>query len=132
PRQLVDTSLFAVDDADRGAADEAGLTEGQNRRNRCTSRGYDVLDEAYGLPRRERALESIAGSVTLCIFPHDQEGKSRLQRRGGRERDGAELGAGEPGCVRLVLAHRARDALAQRAQQLGPRFEAVLVGVVAG
>src|SRR5712692_2568156 len=130
PRQLVHAPLFAVDDADRGAADQARLAYGLYSRNRCTARGYDVLDEAHGLPRLEHALEPIVRPVALRLLADDQEREARFEGRGRDERDGAQFWAREPDGLRLVLAHFARDPLAERAQQLGSRLEAVLVEVV--
>src|SRR5438309_3036734 len=129
-RELVHAALFAVDDADHSAADETRLAYGLYSRNRCTSRGYDVLDEAHDLPRLELALEPVVRPVALRLLADDQEREAGLEGRGGGKRDRAELRAGEAGGLRLVLADLAREALAERAQQLGARLEAVLVEVV--
>src|SRR2546421_11525926 len=127
PRELVHTPLFTVDDADGGAADEPGLAEGLDRRKRCTSRGYDVLDEPEAVARHELSLEPVAGSVALLLLADDEERKAGFERGRRGKRDRPELGAGEPHGLRLVLADFFHDALAERAQQLGPRLEAVLV-----
>src|SRR5439155_6361294 len=89
------------------------------------------LDEADALALVVRTLELIPGPVLLRLLAHDQERQPGLERRSRREGDRTELGRREPRRVGCVLAHRRRDALAERAQQLGARLEAVLVEVVA-
>src|SRR5205085_10912044 len=58
--------------------------------------------------------------------------QARLERRRGRQSDGAEHRARDPHRMRLVLADLRRETPSQLAQQLGLRLEAVLVQVVAG
>ena len=50
---------------------------------------------------------------------------------GGGQRHRAELGAGQAHGIRLDLGNGLGDSLAQRAEQVGPGLEAVLVEVVA-
>src|SRR5918995_228305 len=62
-------------------------------------------------------------------IPDDQAGLP--QRADGlRERDGAERRACEADGLRLVLANCCTEPLAERAEQLGPCLEAVLVQVI--
>ena len=132
PRERVRAALLAVDDADRRVHDEARLAQRLDRLEQGAAGGDDVLDEADALALLVRALDPFRGAVLLRRLAHDEERQAGLERRRRRERDGAELGPGEARRVRSVLAHGRRDALAERAQQLGPRLEAVLVEVVAG
>ena len=68
---------------------------------------------------------------SLARVADDHERQPRRERGRRRERDRAERGAGEPDRLRLVLPHGCGEALAQRAEQLGQRLEAVLVEVPA-
>ena len=99
--------------------------------SRGAAGGDDVLDEADPLALLEHALEPVRGAVLLRLLAHDQERQAGRERRRRGERDRAELGPGEARRVGLVLATASRDPLAERAEQLGPRLEAVLVEVVA-
>src|SRR5579859_368689 len=130
PCERLVSALFAVDDADGGGDDEA---RGAQRVDRCeqrAARGDDVLDEAHGLAGFVGPFEPLAGAVLLRLLADDEERQAAFERRRSRERDGAKLWAGEPVRVRCVLAHRRGDAPAERAQEVGPRLEAVLVEVV--
>src|SRR5918994_7465092 len=130
-RKAVRSTFFAVDYADDRSALETGLTEGLDRGDGRPAGGDDVLDQADPLTRLEGALEAVRGAVLLGFLADDDERQARDERRGGCDRDGAELGCGEPNCVRLVLGHQRRQLLSERLEQLRPRLEAVLVEVVA-
>src|SRR5579862_134301 len=130
PGQGVRAALFAVDDTDRRLHPEAGIAQGLDRVEERAAGGDDVLDEAHELALLERAFQPVAGAVLLRLLADDEERQARFERRGGRERDRAELGRGEPNGIGRVLADDGGDALAERAQQIGPGLEAVLVEVV--
>ena len=112
PRELVHAPLFAVDDADRGAALEARIAERLHGRKRGPARRDDVLHEANALAWLKHAFEPIRGSVVLCVLANDEKRKPRLERRRGRERDGAELWPGDAHGLRLVLADQPREPFA--------------------
>jgi hypothetical protein len=129
--QSVDAALLAVDHADRRTADEPGLPERLYRLPGRTAGGDDVLDQADALPRLEHALEPVPGAVLLGLLAHDQEREARLERGGGGQGDRSELGAAEQVGLGVVRGDRGRDARSERAQELRPGLEAVLVEVVA-
>ena len=78
------------------------------------------------------ALEEVRRSVVLARLADDQERKPGRERGRGGERDRTELGAGEAatasGSSRPTVLG---DQRAERAEDVGPRLEAVLVEVVA-
>ncbi len=131
PREGVDAALLAVDDAHRGGAFEPCVAQRLDRREGGSARRHDVLHEADALPGLEDPLEPFVRPVTLRFLADDEERQARSERGCGGKRDGAELRPGDLRRVRLVLAHLGRQTLAERAQQLGLRLEAVLVEVVA-
>ena len=110
---------------------EPRVAQRLHRRESGSTRRDDVLHEAHALARIEHALEPFAGPVALRFLADDEERQARSERGCGRERDGAELGPGDPRRVGLVLAHLGRQTLTERAQQPGLSLEAVLVQVVA-
>jgi len=123
-------TLLAVDDADRRADLKPGLPERLHGLDRCARRGHDVLDEAHALAHFEGAFEPVRGAVALRVLADDQERSARCERGRSRESNGAELGPGEAGRLRLVLANGRGDQVTERPEQLGPSLEAVLVEVV--
>src|SRR5579859_1488191 len=129
-RESVDSALLPVDHADRISALQPGLAQRLDGLRCCASGCDDVLDQADAIALFERAFEAIVGAVALAGLADDQERQAGAERRGGCERDGAQFGAGEAHGVRLDLGHLRGEALRQRAEQLGPRLEAVLVEVV--
>src|SRR5579862_2817398 len=131
PREGVRAPFLAVDDAHGGVHDEARGAQRVDGIEQRAARGDDVLDEAEALAVVVRSFDPVAGSVLLRLLADDDERQPRLERRGRRERDGAELGRGDPRRVRRVLRDLCGDALAQRAQDVWARLEAVLVEVVA-
>jgi YihY family inner membrane protein len=131
PREGVRAALLAVDDAHRGRAFQPRVAQRLHRRQGRSAGRDDVLDEAYALPGLEHALEPFVRPVALRLLADDEKRQAGGERGRGRERHGAELGSGDPRCVRLVLSHLCRQAFAEGAQQLGLRLEAVLVEVVA-
>src|SRR5262249_27327909 len=130
--ERVDSTLLAIDDADRGPAGQPCLPERLDRRDRSPARGDDVLDEADAFPRLEEPFEAVARPVALRLLADDQVRQPRGERGGGRKRHGAKLRPGEPNGCRLVLSYGLGDPVAQRPEQVGPRLEAVLVQVVTG
>src|SRR4051794_18673246 len=130
-REFVDAALFAVDHTDRVGYTQSGISEGLDRCERGPAGGDDVLDQADALALLEDALELLRRPVLLRGLADDQERQSRLERRRRGERDCAELRSCEAVGVRLVLAHRLGERLAERRQHIGARLEAVLVEVVA-
>src|SRR5688572_8439807 len=130
--ESVGPALLAIDHADRISDLETGLTQRADRLEKRTSGGDDVLDQTDELARLERPLDAVGRAVLLRLPAHDHEGEP--PREGGRrgERDRAERRSGEAHGGRLELAHRGREPLAQRAEELGLRLEAVLVQVPAG
>ena len=81
-------------------------------------------------PGLEDALEPI-GAVPFARLADDQERQPGLERGGRREGHRAELRPGEPDGRGLLGPTAARDALAERAEQVGSGLEPVLVEVVA-
>src|ERR671935_528280 len=132
PREGVGAPLLAVDDADGDPALQALLAQRLDRSHRRASGGDDVLHETGERAGLEGALQALLGAVALGLLAHDDEGEARGERRRGDKRDRAELRAGEERRVRLVLAHGVGDPPPERAQEVRPRLEAVLVQVVAG
>ncbi len=130
-RESVGSALLAIDHADCDPALETGLAKGVERLDGGSAGRDDVLDEADPLARLVRAFEAVRRPVLLRLLADDQERKPRRERGGGGEGDGAQLRAGEPDRVRLVLGDRRGDVLAEGGEQVGPRLEAVLVQVVA-
>src|SRR5919108_4077011 len=131
-RERVHAPLLAVDDADRGPAPQARLAERVDGLRSGSARRDDVLDEACCRARLEDALEAVLRAVVLGFLADDDERETRRERRRRGERDGAELRAGEERRLRLVLAHRPGNPVAERSEQVGPGLEAILVEVVAG
>src|SRR5438445_2488771 len=129
--QRVASSLLSVDDTDRRAALETCRSERLDRLHGGSARGDDALDQTNALARLERAFEPVRGAVGLRFLANDQERKARRERGGGRERDGAELRPREPVRLGLVQGDSRGEPLAERAEQVGPGLEAVLVQVVA-
>src|ERR671936_4570 len=80
--------------------------------------------------RAEGTFDPIRGPVLLRRLTDDQERKAGDKRSCRGERDGAELGRGQERRVRRMLGCLGRDELPERAEQLRPRLEAVLVEVV--
>src|SRR5256886_8012940 len=130
--QRVHSALLTIDDADGRTAGQPGLAERLDRGHRGAARGDHVLDETDAFAFLEAAFEAVAGAVLLGLLADDQEGQARGERGGGRERYRAQLGPREPDGLGLVLGHGPGDPLPQRAKQVRPGFEAVLVEVVAG
>src|SRR6266508_4785323 len=128
-RERVYSPLLAVDDAQGRTALQAGLAKRLHSADRRASGRDDVLDEADALARIEDALDPLRSPVLLRLLPDDEERQTRGQRRGGREGNGSELGAGEPGSLRLPLTDRLRQPLAERPEEVGLSLEAVLVQV---
>ena len=124
-------ALLAVDDAHGRVHDEARVAQRVDRVEERAAGGDDVLDEAHALALLVRPFEPVAGAVFLRRLAHDEEWQPRFERRCGRKRDRAELGRREPRRVRRVRLDLGRDPVAERAQDVGPRLEAVLVEVVA-
>ena len=131
--EFVDAALLPVDDADRRRR-PAGRPPAapRSRLERRAARGDHVLDEADTLAGLEDALEPVRRAVRLGLAADDQERQAAGQRGRGRERDRAELRAGEPVASGSCSLTAARDRGAERAEQVGPRLEAVLVEVVPG
>src|SRR5206468_13126771 len=77
------------------------------------------------------ALEPLVRAVALRRLARDLEREPRFERRRRRERDSPELRACDHCRIGRVLADACGDALAECAQEVGPRLEAVLVEVVA-
>src|SRR5579864_1389982 len=132
PGESVGTALLAVDDAHRGLHLQARVAQRLDRLQQGAAGGDDVLDEAHRLALLERPLEPVAGSVLLRLLANDQEREPRLERRGRCERNRAELRRSEARRDRGVLDNLGGDPLAECAQEVGPRLEAVLVEVVPG
>src|SRR3954451_12682958 len=130
-RQRLRASFLAVDDTGRRAADEAGSADRLDGLEQRTPGGDDVLDEAHPLAPLVDTLEPVRRPVLLRLLAHDQERQARRQRRGSRQRDGAELGPREPRRGRLDVARGAREPRAERAEQVRPRLETVFVEVPA-
>src|SRR5438552_9403916 len=130
-RERVHAPLLAVDDANRVGDTHSGLAKGLNGLDRGAARGDDVLDEADAVAVLVGALDPVRGAVLLGLVANDYERQLELEGGGRRERDGTELGRREPYRRRLVLAHGVGDRLAERAEQIRPCSEAVLVEVVA-
>src|SRR5579884_4307404 len=130
-REGVQTPLLAVDDADRGADDEARLPGRRHGLEQRPARGDDVLDEADAFAGLEGALDPVRGPVALRPVADHEEGQAAGE--GGRrgQDDAAEHRRREADGVRLVLAHEGGDPLPQRREEIGARLEAVLVEVVA-
>src|SRR6478672_13864716 len=128
----VHSTLLTIDDADRRPAVQPGLAERLDRGHRGAARGDHVLDETDAFAVLEHTLEAVAGPVLLGLLADDQEGQARGERGGSRERYGAQLRPREPDGLGLELSHGASDPLPQRAEQVRPGLEAILVEVVAG
>src|SRR5215211_8237514 len=129
-RQSVRSTLLAIDHADRRSALETCLTQRLDGVDRGSARCHHVLDQAYALPRFERAFEAVRSSIALRFLAHDQEGHPRCECRRRGERDRAELRARDPNGVRLVVRDRSRNSLAERSEHFWTRLEEVLVEVV--
>ena len=125
-------ALFAVDDADRRPHRQAGFTQCCDRIEQRSSGGDHVLHEAHALSFFVGAFEAIRGAVLLGRLAHDHERQTGGEGAGGGKRDRPELGPGEPSGLRLELRHGRRDPLAECAEQVRPRLEAVFVEVVPG
>src|SRR5688500_2466828 len=76
-RQLVGSSLLAVNDADDRPALEPRLTQSLDGAERGSARGDDILDQADSLALREGSLEAVGGSIFLGLSAHDQEREAR-------------------------------------------------------
>jgi hypothetical protein len=125
------SALLAIDDADRGSALQAGLPKRLDGLHGRASGGHHVLHETHSFAGLELAFEAFGRTVVLRLLAHDHERQAGMERRRGKQRDGSELGAREPGRVGLGLRDGVSDPGAERLQQLRPRLEAVLVQVVA-
>ena len=130
-RQFVAAALLPIDHADGRFARQTGLAERLDGVQRGPAGGDHVLEQADPLALLEDAFEPVGGAVLLRRLADEQERQPGGERRGRRERNGAELGAGEAGRVRLLLRDGVGERLAQRAEQVGAGLEAVLVEVVA-
>src|SRR5262249_58021674 len=65
--ERVDSTLLAIDDADRGPAGQPCLPERLDRRDRSPARGDDVLDEADAFPRLEEPFEAASRAPGLRL-----------------------------------------------------------------
>ena len=131
PSKGVGAALLTVDDADRRLNPELCFTKRLDGLHQGAAGGHDVLDDAHKLAFCEHAFDAIRGSVVLRVPSHDQERQPRGQRACCGERDRAELRAGEPRGLRLVLGCGGGDPPAERREDVRPRLEPVLVQVVA-
>ncbi len=120
-RSTTQTALLTSSDASRSASIAA---------NRGPSRGDDVLHEARELALLEDPFEPVPRPVALGLLADDQEREPGGERGRRGERDRAELGACEAHGAGLDILHGLGDLLAERAEQVGPRLEPVLVEVV--
>src|SRR5690242_19504287 len=125
-RESVRPTLLAVDHTDCRTDDETCFANRLDRLDERSARGHDVLDEAHGLARLEGAFDAVRGSVLLRGIADHEEREPRGERRGRGEDDAAEHRRGESCSPGLVLAHRGRDALPERREEVRPRLEAVL------
>ena len=130
PRERVRSTLLAIDHADRCPTDEPGLPERLHGLLRRASARDDVLDEAHLFPGLELAFDPVLGPVALRLFADDEERQAAGERGRRSEGDRPELGPRESPRVRRGLADPGCYPLAQLAQEVGPRLEAVLVQVV--
>ena len=130
PGQSVASAFLAVDHADSMTDGQVGIAQSLDGTRGGPARSDHVLDEADELARLGDALQAVVGAVALRLLADDQKRQSGRERCRGRERDRAQLGAGESNRVGLRGANRIRERLSERRQQLGPRLEAVLVEVV--
>src|SRR2546423_4555106 len=129
--ERIGAALLSIDHANGRPADETRLPKRLYGPHRRAGRGDDVLDEAHLLALLEDALEPLGRAVALRLLPDDQERQTAGERGGCGEGDGPQLGACEPHGIGSVLGDRSGDPIAERAQQVGPRLEAILVEVVA-
>ena len=118
--ERVGPSLLAVDDADDRRDEKAGLPEDFDGLERGTTRRDDILDEADPLSGLEHTLDPVSRAVILCGVPDDHERKAGLEGGGRGERDGPELGRGEPHRIGIVLDDCSGDGLSERPKEVGP------------
>jgi hypothetical protein len=71
--ELVNPALLAIDDADGGSALKARFAQRNDRRQRRSTGGHDVLDQADPLTGLVDAFEPVSGPVTLRLLPDDQK-----------------------------------------------------------
>src|SRR5262249_18640042 len=102
------------------------------RLDRSAAGGDDVLDQADPVALVVNAFELVRRAVLLGSLPDDQKGQAGLQRGRRGQRDSAQLGAGEPVGIGLVLANRRGERTAERREHVRASLEAILVEVVAG
>src|SRR5213078_3970271 len=85
PRERVRASLLPVDDADGGAAFEAGGADRLDRLEQRAAGGDDVLDQAHTLTLVPVPLDPALAAVALRLLADDQEGDAGGERGGRRE-----------------------------------------------
>ena len=123
--ERIRSSLFAVDDADRGVHDETDVAQRRDRVEQRAAGCDDVLDEAHALALLVRALEPVRRAVLLCLLADDQERQARTRatrrprarRRRARARRAASRRARAP--ARSPRCARRSAAAARAASRSG-------------
>src|SRR3990172_2692404 len=73
-RERVGAALLPVDHTDSVPDVEAGTAQSFDRLRERTAGGDDVLHQAHEVPRLERALDAVRGSIVLRLTANDDEG----------------------------------------------------------
>ena len=116
--QSVGSALLPIDHADRDSALQAGFAKTVERLDRGAARGDDVLDEQTRSPG-SYAPRGGPHRVVLRLLRTIRNGRPEERRRCSGEGDRAQLRAGEPHCIGLVLGDRRRDVLTEGGQRSG-------------
>ena len=84
-------SFFAVDECQNSGDRASCRAYGIDGPERGATGGYDIFDYRHAITLSERTFEQLAGSVSLCLFPHGECSQGVIGVRAGvadRVRDG--------------------------------------------